>query len=795
MLGSFFIASARYIRKNRLYTLINVSGLALGVACCVIIFLMIRFETSFDDYHQNAERIYRVNLNYKTSHGRELSGNNFTPLPDAIRDEVTGLERVTGVYCVQAYQFKKDNNIFEDKYAFFADEDYGNVFDIQWIFGNPAQALSQAGNVVVTDRFAEKFLNGVSRAMGTVLTLENKLTLTVVGVVKEPPANTDHPYSMLISYSSLGQFAPEVIDNWDRVFFGGATYILVKENTSKDQIYAQLNKLIKKHLKEDLAPNTQFFLMPLNDNHDRNFDYSSFTYDFPVPVMVMMSIIAGMIAFIACVNFINLSTAQSLRRAREVGIRKTLGSTQSQLILQHMTEAFVITTMSVLMGLILAKVGIAELNKLYGDEYLKFDLLNEPSTAIFIVIITTAISVLAGFYPAFILSRFKPVLALRSQTFSGTTRGFSLRKSLVVFQFAGAQIFILVTLILVNHIVHFKERPIGFDPETIVVIPQLKGNDRLQKQHARLQKQLKNIDGIINFTFCFGLPDGGEPLEFGVRPVTEGNKTAQVNYVDQSYVAVFQLDVMAGRNFSAGQPSSEVMVNESLIKELGFVRPGEAIGSLFYMGDEQVKIQAVIKNFYTQSLSNVVDPVILRYDPTKNVRVAMSISTINISETIDAIQEAWKNVYPDFLSKYEFMDQVVSRQYGFFNTVFTFMGIASAIAIFIGCLGMYGLISFMAVQRTKEIGIRKVFGATVRNIIMMFTRESGLLILISFVIAVPVAHFFGKMALSEFPERIPQGFGIYVLTLISSLFIAFLTVSYRSFMAAIQSPVESLKTE
>ena len=793
MLKSFFIFSIRYIRKNRLYTTINVSGLALGVACCIVIFVMIRFETSFDDYHRNADRIYRINLNYKTSQGRELTGNNFTPLRDAIRDEVTGVEQVTGVYCVHAYQFKKDNNIFEDEYAFFADEDYGKVFDIQWISGNPAQALSKPGTVVVTDRFAEKFLDGISHAMGTMLTFENRLTLTVAGIVKEPPANTDHPYSMLISYPSLGQFAPEVINNWDRVFFGGATYILLNENTSKDQIYAQLNKLIKKHLKEDVAPNTQFFLMPLNDNHDRNFDYSSFTYDFPVPVMVIMSIIASMIAFIACVNFVNLSTAQSLRRAREVGIRKTLGSAKSQLILQHLTEAFVITAMSVLMGLILAKVGIVELNRLYGDDYLKFDLLNEPSTAAFIVIITAIISILAGFYPAFVLSQFKPVLALRSQTFSGNTRGFSLRKSLVVLQFAGAQIFILVTLILVNQIVHFKERPIGFDPETIVVIPQLKGNDK--QQHTRLQKELKNIDGIINYTFCFGLPDGGVPLEFSVRAVADGKGTAQVNYVDHSFVSVFQLDVMAGRNFSSDQPSLEVMVNESLIKKLGFVRPEEAIGSMFYMGDEQVKIQAVIKNFYTQSLSNSVDPVIFRYDPTKNVRVVMNLSTTNISETIDGIQEAWKNVYPDFLCKYEFMDEVVSRQYGFFNTVFTFMGIASMIAIFIGCLGMYGLISFMAVQRTKEIGIRKVFGATVRNIVMMFTRESGFLILISFVMAVPVAHFFGKLALSEFPERIPQGFGIYVLTLTSSLFIAFLTVSYRSFLAAIQNPVESIKAD
>lgn len=792
MFKSFLIISARYIRKNRLYTFINVSGLALGVACCAIIFLMIRFETSFDNYHKNAERIYRVNLNYQTSQGTELSGYNFTPLTEAVRRELTGIERATGVYCLHAYQFTKDNSIFEDKYAFFVDEDYGKVFDIQWLSGNPAQALAKPGTVVVTDKFAEKFLGGSSTVLGLILTLENRVTLTVTGIVKEPPANTDHPYSMLISYSSLPQFVPEAVDNWDRVF-SGATYILVNETTAKDQIYIQLDKLIKKHAKEGVAGKTQFFLMPLSDNHDRNFDYNNFTYDFPLPVMIILSVIVGMIAFIACVNFVNLSTAQSLRRAREVGIRKTLGSSKSQLITQHMTEAFVITAMSVLVGIGFAKFGIIELNKLYGDEYLKFDLLNEPSTAVFIALITVVISLLAGFYPAFVLSRLKPVLALRSQTFSGRTRGFSLRRSLVVLQFAGAQILILVTLILVNQLTHFKERPIGFDPETIVLFPHLRGNEKMQ--HLRLQKELKKVPGIINFTFSYGLPGGGEPLEFSDQPTAGIKKTAQVNYVDQSFVEVFQFQFIAGKNFSDDQPTAEVIVNESLVSKIGFASAQTAIGSMFFIGEERVKIQGVVRNFYTQTLSNTVDPVVLRYDPTRITGVAMSISTTNISDVIGGIEAAWKNVYPEYLCKYQFMDEVISRRYGFFNTVFTFMGIASAIAIFIGCLGMYGLISFMAVQRTKEIGIRKVFGATVRNIMMMFTRESGVLILIAFVMAVPIAHFFGKAMLMELPERIPQGIEIYVATLTGSFVIAFVTVSYRSFSAAIQNPVESLKTE
>jgi putative ABC transport system permease protein len=794
MLKNFFITSLRYIRKNRLYSFINISGLALGVACCMITFVMIRFETSFDDFHSNADHIYRVNLNYQTPQGLELSGYNFTPLAGAIRHEVTGIRNVTGVYCLHSYQFTKDRDIFEEKYAFFADEEYPKVFDLQWVAGNPQQALSKPGTVIVTDRFAEKFLGGQSNALGTTILLESRVSLTVVGIVKEPPPNTDQPYSMLISYSSLPQFFPEGVDDWDNVR-AGATFILANE-TPDDQLYTQLNGVIKKHLKEDVAKNTKFFLMPLNDNHDRNYDYSSFTYDFPVPVMVILSVVAGMIAFIACVNFVNLSTAQSLKRSREVGIRKTMGSSRMQLVAQHMSEAFVITLISVLLGLVFAKIGMIKLNELYGGEYLKFDLLNEPSTIIFILAITVVISILAGFYPAFVLSRYKPVIVLRSQTFSGKTRGFSLRKSLVVLQFAGAQILILVTVILINQILHFRQRPIGFDPETIVLLPHLRGNE--QMQYSRLQKELDKVPGIIGYTFSYGLPEGGDPSEFSVKAGVD-KKNGFVNYVDQSFLSVFQLKVISGENFSSDQiqASSEVMVNEALVKKLGIETPNAAVGSIFFVGEEQVKIRAVVKDFYTQALSSTIDPVIMRYDPdpAKLTGVAMNISTTNITGTIKQIEDAWKNVYPEYLCKYQFMDEVVNRRYGFLNTIITFLGVGSFVAIFIGCLGMYGLISFMAVQRTKEIGIRKVFGATVKNILMMFTHESGLLILFAFVLATPVAYFFGNAMLSELPERIPQRIEIYALTFLVSLFIALITVSYRAFSAAIQNPVESLKTE
>jgi hypothetical protein len=308
---------------------------------------------------------------------------------------VTGLEAVTGVYCLYAYQFSKGENLFEDKYAFFVDQHYFDVFDVAWIAGNQQGALTAANTAVVTVAFAEKFLGGVSNALGNEFVLEDKMTLTVSGIVSTPPTNTDHPYSILISYPTLAQFLPESVDNWRKVG-SGATYVVFNENTTKDQVDPQLNKIIQKHLTADNAKTTAFFLLPLNDNHDRNYAYTSFTYDFPVPVMLILSIVAGMIAFIACINFVNLATAQSLKRAKEVGIRKTMGSSRNHLILQYMMEAFIITLLAVITGTGLAKIGMIQLNALYGGDYLQFNLLKEPSALLFIAGITIKLSARIG---------------------------------------------------------------------------------------------------------------------------------------------------------------------------------------------------------------------------------------------------------------------------------------------------------------------------------------------------------------------------------------------------------------
>jgi putative ABC transport system permease protein len=788
MIRSFFISAIRNLRKNKFYTAINVLGLSLGIACCMVIFVIVKYETSFDNYHRKAERIYRVNVNQQTPHGKQFHDGNYSPLTEVIRREVTGLEAVTGVYCLYGYQFSKDDELFESRYAFFADQEYFNVFDVVWIAGNKEQALVKPNSVVVTNSFADQFLGGASVALGTTFLLENKLTLTVSGIVETPPTNTDHPYSILISYASLAAFIPETVNNWETIG-AGATYVVFDEATKREYIYPQLDKTVKRHLSQDVAKNTEFFLMSLNDNHDRNYDYSSYNYDFPVPVMIILSIIAGMIAFIACINFVNMATAQSLKRAKEVGIRKTMGSSRLHLVMQHMSEAFVITLLSVIVGAIIANIGMMQLNKLYGGRYLEFNLLSEPLTILFIVGLTLVISILAGFYPAFILSGYKPVLALKSQTYSGKTKGLYTRRFLVISQFIAAQILILVTIIVINQIKYFKDRSYSFNPETIVMIPALRGNENLQ--HEKFSRELMNVHGIANYTFG---NVGNEIAEF--YSDEQYKHSGIISYADTAYIHTFNMELIAGRNLSVDDiNSSHVLANETLVKTLGLSTPAAAIGSIFMLKDKEVIIRGVIKDSYTQSLTNKIDPVMIQYDPSRFTSLAINVKTGNISETLVRIERAWRIVYPEYLCKYQFMDDSLDRKYGFYNIIFSFLGTASFLAIFIGCLGLYGLVSFMAIQRTKEIGIRKVFGATVANIMAMFTKESAILIVIAFIFAAPLAHFIGIGMLLEFPERVKPGIGIFITTLFGSLLIALGTVAYRSFSAAVQNPVESIRSE
>ncbi|MEM6841147.1 MAG: ABC transporter permease [Bacteroidota bacterium] len=793
MIRNFFITALRNLNRDKVYTLINIAGLTLGIACCITIFVLVRFETSFDDFHAKADRIYRVNFNQQTANGRQLSGYNYYPLGEAIRSEVSGLDAVTSMHHNWSFQFTVGENIYEGEHIFFVDTAYFSVFDGEWLLGNPETAFREPNTAVVTDQFAEKYLGGVEGAMDSTFIFDQTLTLKVNGVLKAPPHNTDMPYSILISYPTLPAYVPQSTDNWKSVG-GGSTFIALQEGSDPAQILAQIDKVKQKYLSEEDAQRTSFVLMALDDNHDRNYDYNSFTYDFPLPVMIILSVVAGMIAFIACINFINLATAQSLNRAREVGVRKTLGSSRTQLIMQYTSEALVITLIAVALGLALARIPMQIINAQAGYTYLNFDFFQSPSMVLFLAGITLLITLLAGFYPAFVLSGFKPVKALQGKIGSGKPQRLNLRRGLVIAQFVGAQVLILVTIIVMNQINHFRERPIGFDTEAIVftVLP-----DTTQDV-ATFKQQLTRNPNVQDMTFGWGGPLlNARRIRFYGEDGEEYQQSGVIHYGDEQYISMFERTLLAGTNFLADRanPINEVIVNQALIKALEIDNPDEAIGEIFTLGESEVTIRGVMNDTYTSAFSSTVDPVVLQYDPNRFAGVAIKIAPTQVAETLQFIKTTWKETYPDHLIDIRFLDEALDEQYGFFDMMLNVMELAAFLAIFIGCIGLYGLISFMTIRRTKEVGIRKVLGASVSTIILMFTKESLLLVALAFVLAAPAGYFLGQAFLMELPERIPPGVELFVATLLASLALALLTIYYRSSRAATTNPADSLRYE
>ncbi|WKN44015.1 FtsX-like permease family protein [Tunicatimonas pelagia] len=793
MIRNFFITAFRNLKRDKVYTAINVAGLTLGIACGITIFVLVRFETSFDDFHTKADRIYRVNLLQKSASGRRTNGYNFYPLGEVIRSEVSGLEAVTSMHHNYSFQFAMGENIYEGEHAFFVDSAYFSVFDGEWLLGNPRTAFREPNTVVVTDQFAKKYLGGVEPAMDSTFVFDQTLTLKVNGVLKTPPHNTDMPYSMLISYPSLPAYVPRSTDNWKWVGWG-TTFIALQESTGPRQIRSQLHKVKQKYLTEDDAKRTSFVLMPLKNNHHRNGNYNSFTYDFPLPLLIILSVVAGMIAFIACINFINLATAQSLNRAREVGIRKTLGSSRIQLIVQYASEALVITLIAVALGLALARVPMQIINARAGYTYLNYDFFQSPSMVLFLTSIILLITLLAGFYPAFVLSGFKPVKALQGKISSGKPKGLNLRRVLVITQFVGAQVLILVTAIVIYQINHLRERPIGFDTEAIVftVLPDTTQDITTFKQ------QLSRNPNIQDITFGWGGPllNAGRIQFYGEEGETY-KQPGVIHYGDEQYISMFERTLLAGTNFSADRanPINEVIVNQAMIKALEIANPDEAIGEIFTLGESEITIRGVINDTYTNAFSSKIDPLVLQYDPSRFSGVAIKIAPDQVAETLQFIETTWKETYPDHLIDIRFLDETLDKQYSFFDMVLSVLQPAAFLAILIGCMGLYGLISFMTVRRTKEVGIRKVLGATVTNIIFMFTRESLLLVAIAFILAAPAGYFLGQAFLMELPERIPPGVELFVATLLVSLTIALLTIYYRSSRAAATNPADSLRYE
>lgn len=797
MFRNYFKTAFRSLAANKVYSIITVAGLGVGIAVCLIIFVFIRYQESYDTFHHNKARIFRVmTINEK----KEPNSAVPWPMPTALINDfpdwkTTGTFGFYNIQMMAMDRTGKPEKKFKEKDGVFAlDPSFFSIFDFPFLAGDPSKALQDPNSTVLTKSTADRYFGDWKQAIGRVIKFDGHPLFNVTGILADPPPNSDFQLKIVIPSAFFKGWAKS--KDWWSINGAHGCYTLLPPNVTEQAADQQLNAFSKKYRTPD-NKNTQA-LQPLNQVHfdDKAGNYSGKTIT-PDRIRTLW-LIAAFILLIACVNFINLSTAQAVNRSREVGVRKVLGGNRQQLTLQFLLEALVLVTAAVLLSVALTSLLLLPVSKILGIP-LSFDIFRQTPVLLFLAATTAGVTLLAGFYPALVLSSFNPITALKSKLTAKSNRGVSLRRGLVVLQFVIAQALIIGTLLIIRQLNYFGNASMGFSKEAIVTVPFQNDSIGITKINY-LRNQLLSMKGVQQVSFNNTSPadDDNWWTGFNFDHAAKGINFAAIDkWVDADYLNTYSLPLVAGRNITRTDSIKEFMVNETLVKKLGFAHPQDILNKEINLwnGFAVGPIVGVIKDFNPSSLKDSLAPVFMLNNKRGFNAAGIKIGGANMSATIHSIEKLWNTTFPDYVFEYQFLDEKIAGFYKEEAELSRLYKIFAAIAIFLSCLGLYGLASFMAVQRVKEVGIRKVLGATAANIIYLFSKEFIGLITIAFVIAAPIAWYYVHQWLQHYVYRIPISGWVFAAGGIMAVLIALITISFQAFKAARVNPVKNLRTE
>ncbi len=819
MFKNYFKTAFRSLIRNRNYTIINIAGLAVGIAVCMIIFIIIQFQTSFDNFHPKRDRIYRVLTEYHHADDANITYGKDVPfpMPTALKTTFPQIEQVAPIFASHDDKLliPDDNGTTikqfkEDKGVFFTEPSFFKMFDFPLLAGS-YESLKEPNNVLLTKEIAEKYFglnpDNYREAIGKTIKLQvggyifehGTDVLKVSGVLAPIPANTDFQLKLVVAYGtgSTGSIMATNTDWEDRTNSGFGCYILMPPNISVDNFNQQLSAYSGKVESPD--DKDSHIIQPLNAVH---YDTQTGNYSnkaISQQLLNVLWLIAAFILLIACVNFINLSTAQAVNRAKEVGVRKVLGSKKSQLQTQFIVETFLIVTSAVILAAVITIIALPYVNQLL-ELSLSFNIFSNPSVILFLLAVTIVVTALAGFYPSIVLSRFNPVNALKSKLTVNAAKGISLRRGLVVFQFIIAQALIIGTLIIIQQMNYFMGQPLGFDKDAIINVPFRVDSVWFSKADY-LRQQLLSVNGVQAVSFSSNTPvedanDMWSTFRFNNAQKEEDFK-AITKFADNEYAPAYKLQLVAGRNLQPSKMTREFLVNESLVKSLGIKKPEDILNKEISIWGDRIKcpVVGVLKDFNDRSFRNDLAPLLITTNVTMYSQAGIKLETKNISSTLQSVKTIWEQIFPGDVYEYKFLDDKIASFYKQENQLSQLYKIFAAISIFLSCLGLYGLASFMAVQRIKEVGIRKVLGATAGNIVYLFSKEFITLIAIAFTVATPIAWYFMHQWLQDYVYRISISWWVFLTGGLVAIIIALITISFQAIKAAMANPVKSLRTE
>jgi ABC-type antimicrobial peptide transport system permease subunit len=798
MFKNYFKTALRNLQRNMSSAFINIAGLVVGFAAFLLIFLVVQYENSFDNFHTNKDQVYRIVRVGRNAENREYRPGVPFPVTQGLRNDIPQLKNVSAIF--------GDNNVpivipaadgsvkkkFNEPHVFSADPQFFKMFNFGLAVGNIQTALNDVNTVLLTKDVAVKYFDNWQQAVGKSIKLYGNL-MKVTGILNNPPANTDFPLTVVVSYATLMHYNDP--NDWGSISDLNYCFIQLDKNTSPAKLAILINNFTEKHIKP-VNPGYTLELEPLNEIH---FDarYGNFNgVTFSKTLVLGLSIIGLFLLVIACVNFINITTAQAVNRAREVGVRKVLGGSRTQLIGQFLGETGLTTLFALIASLIVVFTCLPFVNNLL-DVHITSGELFHSNFIVFIVTAFLVVTFLSGFYPALVLSGFKSVKVLKGSLLKNS-QGISLRRALVVFQFVIAQALIIGTLIVASQMNYFKNADLGFNKDAVITAG-FPGDSLSKTKIDFLHNELVKINGVQNVSFSSFAPTNNGGWYTDLRKTTNHSKepdmVISMKPADTAFFRLYNLQLLAGRVYFPSDTMHEIIVNETVIKKLGFHDAAKAVGTMVNVNGATLPIVGVVKNFHNGSLRDEIGCIVLTSFKNAYGLANIKIDMRQSKQVIASLQKTWNKYYPDYVFEYNFLDQSIADYYKQENQLAALYKIFAGIAIFISCLGLYGLVAFMAIQRKKEIGIRKVLGAPVSDIVIMLSKEFTLLIAIAFLIAAPFAWYFMHQWLQQYAFRISIGAGFFIATICCSLIIAWITVGYTAIKAAIANPVKSLRTE
>ncbi len=797
MLQSYLKIAFRTLVRNKAYASINVLGLALGIACGLLIFTIVTYHLSFDTFHKDADRVYRIYMTFNTPDGLGQTPGATLPLGKAIQNDLTFFEKTARISIhdntILSVNTSSETKKFREKWGvMFADPAILDILNFPLVQGDPKTALAEPNTALITENIAHKYFGG-ENPIGKIIRFEAKIDCKITGILKNIPDNTDFHAEIFISYPTLFAYDKdykESQDEWGNVSSSDNLFVVLKPSVSVATVENALVGTVKKYYDKRDAAVIRFRMQPLNNIHF-NPDLNGFIAK---RNLWALSLISVFLIVTACVNFVNLATAQALNRSREVGVRKVLGSLPSHLFWQFIAETALITIAALMLAYLLAYLTLPFLNQLLETQ-MQINLFTNVSLLGFTILLAILVVFLSGSYPGLVLAGFEPIKALKGKLNQSSVGGFPLRRILVVAQFAIAQMLIIGTVVIANQMNFSKKADLGFNKDAVVMltVPETDLN-----KMTTLKNRIAQMANVESVSLCYQAPASDNYSQSSMRYEgrTEPEKF-QVNrkLADANYVPAFGLKLAAGRNIFPADTVREYLVNETLVHKLGFKNPQDIVGKSITINDHKAPIVGVVHDFHNVSFHAAIQPIAIMSSYQNYQNLAVKINLSQVKTTLSELETIWNQIYPSYVYESQFLDERIRRFYELEEIILQLIQVFTGIALVIGCLGLYGLVSFMAVQKTKEIGIRKVLGASIGSLLWLFGKEFSRLIVVAFVIAAPVAWYVMNGWLQDFQYRIQIGVGIFAMSIGFTLLVAVLTVGYRSIRAALTNPVKSLRSE